>query len=183
MIRTYCAPDHVQSNSARSSSSSSLDSLSGSATSVSGSFDLFLAAPEDTLRSNAFRWHLATRNFFAWLHNKPLVGSDLGDAFIDLLDRMNFLRPHSDNTRDILSYARQVGYLDFNHRPEYALALLRLAEQFRLRDLWIETFAHCVGMNERLSSTPGFDVSLHSSNRVDSMLICSQRPQAESQRP
>lgn len=139
---------------------SSISSGSASCHSDQDNYDLYLPAPEEALRSEAFRWHIATRNFFAWLQDAPLVGMNLGDALVDLLDRMNHFRPNGNNTSDLLSYAGRIGYLNFIGCPEYALAMLRLAEQFKLEDLWIESFAHCVGMNDHLPNSAAYEVSL-----------------------
>ncbi|KAL1311710.1 hypothetical protein AAFC00_001811 [Neodothiora populina] len=119
--------------------------------------ELYIPAPVDKPRSGTFRWHLATRNFFAWIMSRPLVGMDLGDSLIDLLDRMHLFRPHADNLEDLFQYAKRVGYLNLVGCPEYALAFLRLAEHCQCRHLWINAFTHCVGMNDHLTDAPGFD--------------------------
>jgi len=91
---------------------------------------------------------------------KPLVGSSLSNALIDLLERMLILRPATtNNVDDCLAYAERMGYMNFAHSPDYALALLRFAEHFQLRDLWIDAFSHCVGMNDSLSLSSEFEVS------------------------
>jgi len=92
--------------------------------------------------------------------DKPLVGASLSTALIDLLERMLMLRSATiNNVQDCLAYAERMGYLDFSHSPDYALALLRFAEHFQLRDLWIDAFSHCVGMDDSLCLSPEFDVS------------------------
>jgi len=137
----------------------SLASDSGySSTSSVNDFDIYLPAPEDASRSDAFAWHLATRNLFAWMLDAPLVGSSLGKSLVDLLERMLTLRPATaDNVRDCLDYAESMGYMDFAHSPDYALAMLRFAEHFQLRDLWVDAFVHCVGMNDSLCISKEFD--------------------------
>ena len=121
--------------------------------------ELFIAAPEDSSREEAFRWHLTTRNFLAWMTKKPLVGRALGGALIDLLHRMQILRPNADNTGDLISYTKELGYMDFTHCPEYALGLLRFAEHYQIKSVWTDAFAHCVGMAEILHSSPEISVS------------------------
>ncbi|KAJ4286294.1 hypothetical protein N0V90_013328 [Kalmusia sp. IMI 367209] len=125
--------------------------------SASKKVELFVPAPEDTTREVSFRWHITTRNFFAFVFGKPLVGAHLGQAMIDLQERMHLYRSgRVDNQQDFLDYADAQGYRNFVDCPDYALAILYYAEHFKLRDVWIDAFAHCVGMNERLVLSPEF---------------------------
>jgi len=57
-----------------------------------------------------------------------------------------------------MSYLEDMGYLDFAHSPDYALAALYYAEHYELHDLWVDAFVHCVGMNDELSISPEFEV-------------------------
>lgn len=144
----------------RSSQSSDVMSDSGysSAASSDSPCDMFIPAPADSTRTDAFHWHITTRNLFAWMMNKPIVGASFGQAFIDLQERMLLLRPATtNNVFDCLAYAENMGYLEFAHSPDYALAFLRFAEQFQLRDLWIDAFCHCVGMKDSLCLSSEFD--------------------------
>ncbi|KAJ4358500.1 uncharacterized protein N0V89_003084 [Didymosphaeria variabile] len=119
--------------------------------------ELYIPAPEDTTREASFRWHIATRNFFAFVLGKPLVGDHLGQAMIDLQERMRLFRPgRVDNHQDFLNYVDAQGYRNFVDFPDYALAMLYYAEHYKLRDAWIDAFAHCVGMNEKLVLSPEF---------------------------
>jgi len=153
---TITAPAHDD------TSSSMSDSGYSSATSTDNLFELYVPAPDHASREETFLWHIATRNFFAWESDKPLVGATMGQALIELLQRMCLFRSDkADNVHDLLAYASRLGYLDFRECPDYALAFLHFAEHYRLRDLWIDAFAHCVGMNDRLCLSPEFDVCLH----------------------
>lgn len=88
------------------------------------------------------------------------MGASLGTALIDLLERLLLIRPATvQNLSECLMYAEKMGYLDFTHSPDYALSLLRFAEHFNLRELWIDAFAHCVGMNDSLSLSQELGVS------------------------
>ncbi|GAB7354033.1 hypothetical protein MBLNU459_g4616t3 [Dothideomycetes sp. NU459] len=143
---------------AHGSSSSLSDSGYSSASSPDNTFELYVPAPDYASREDAFQWHLATRNYFAWVSDMPLVGATLGKSLIDLLQRMTLFRSErADNMQDLLSYAHRLGYLDFRHCPDYALAFLCFAEHYRMRDLWTDAFAHCVGMNDKLCLSPEFD--------------------------
>ncbi|GAB7343950.1 hypothetical protein MBLNU457_1896t2 [Dothideomycetes sp. NU457] len=144
----------------RSSHSSDLVSDSGYSSAASSEIpcDMFIPAPDESTRSDAFHWHITTRNLFAWMMNKPIVGASLGKAFIDLQERMLLLRPATtNNVGDCLAYAENMGYLEFAHSPDYALAFLRFAEQYQIRDLWIDAFCHCVGMNDSLCLSSEYD--------------------------
>lgn len=124
-------------------------------------YELYIPAPEDFLREDAFQWHLTTRNFFAFIFNKPLVGTHLSTALIGLQERLQLFRSAepSQNQAALMKYANEVGYLNFTHRPDNALALLHYAEHYELKDLWVDAYAHCVGMNETLYLSAEYDVS------------------------
>jgi len=128
--------------------------------------ELFIPTPDHATRAEALTWHLTTRNFFAFLIGKPLVGSSLGDALIDLQERLDLVRPNDPNNHsDLMAYFERAGYLEFAHCPDYALALLHFAERFEMQELWIDAFVHCVGMNEMLTLSPEFAVSTPNSTR------------------
>ncbi|KAK7732577.1 hypothetical protein SLS63_004832 [Diaporthe eres] len=71
-----------------------------------------------------------------------------------------------DNKRDLLSYLDEEGYLDTRHQPNHALAILHVAENFELRDLYIDAFAHCVGMSEQLYKSPEYSATSNLAPRV-----------------
>ncbi|KAK4975564.1 hypothetical protein LTR66_010972 [Elasticomyces elasticus] len=140
------------------SSNSGSDSGYSSAIFPDGNQDIFIPAPQVLSRDDAFDWHITTRNFFAWMFNKPIVGAHLGKSLVDTLERMVLFRSDGvDNVRDFLAFAERMGYMDFVHCPDYALAMLYFAEHFQLQDLWTDAFAHCVGMNDILYSSAHFD--------------------------
>ncbi|OJD35413.1 uncharacterized protein BKCO1_170001 [Diplodia corticola] len=115
-------------------------------------YELYIPAPEGFMREEAFQWHQTTRNFFAFLFRKPLVGTHLGGAFVDLQERLHLFRSAQpkENQAAFMEYAEEVGYLNFTHRPDNALAMLYYSEHYETKDLWIDAYAHCVGMNETL---------------------------------
>jgi hypothetical protein len=115
------------------------------------SLNLYIPAPRNTNRGDSFDWHIATRNFFAFCCGKPLVGSGIGQAIISLTKRLQLWNAKGRNAiDDVTTYLGQMGYLDFTHCPDYALGALQFAETFQLEDLWLDAFAHCVGMNQIL---------------------------------
>lgn len=126
--------------------------------SESQTVDLYIPAPTDN-PTQASMYHTSTRNFFAWIFGKPLVGTDLGSSLIGLLNSMvEFRSSEVDNFQSVVDYIEGCGYLDMSNCPEHALALLLFAENFHLKDLWIDSFAHCTGMIERLPYCLGFQV-------------------------
>ena len=121
--------------------------------------ELFVPAPAHLGRDDALRYHLTTRNFFAWMFERPLVGARLGDALVDVYERMAAYRPGAEeNEDDFLAYIDAQGYTDFRDCPDHALAVLHFAEKFECADLWTDAFAHAVGMNESLFSSTEFCV-------------------------
>ncbi|TAQ85723.1 hypothetical protein B7494_g5946 [Chlorociboria aeruginascens] len=100
-------------------------------------FDLYIPPPPAVERWQAFIYHTATRNFFAWIFGKSSVGED--------------------NVQTIMDYIDMEGYADMRNQPEYAIAILFFAGHFRFKDLWVDALAHCAGMSERLYTSPGFE--------------------------
>lgn len=93
------------------------------------------------------------------MFGKPIVGDRLGFALVDLLNRMDQYRLYEGkNQDDILVYVDEQGYTDFRDCPDHALAILQFAEKFECRDLWIDAFVHCVGMNDQLDSSAELEV-------------------------
>ena len=103
---------------------------------------------------------------YNFLLGKPLVGDHMGQAFVDLQERLQHFRPsHANNHQDFLDYAENQGYRDLVECTDYALASLFYAEHYKLRDTWVDAFAHCVGMSESLVLSPEYVVCILSSDR------------------
>jgi hypothetical protein len=125
-----------------------------------GTINLYVPAPEEAGREDSFRWHITTRNFFAFVLGKPLVGYHMGQTFVDLQQRLHLFRPNlSTNHQDFLQYAEDQGYRDFVECTDYALASIFYAEHYKLREVWIDAFAHCVGMSDSVGLSPEYGVS------------------------
>lgn len=126
----------------------------------SGFYELYIPAPPSAERAKAMFYHIATRNFFAWLMGKPLVGNHLGGALVNLLNSMTDYRGSlSNNEQDILDYMDQEGYADMRNQPDYALAILYFADHFHFKNIWIDAYAHCAGMYEHLNKSIEYEVS------------------------
>jgi hypothetical protein len=121
--------------------------------------ELYIPAPEFASREESFDWHITTRNFFAYVLGQPLVGCQMGQAFVALLERMKMFRSqHVDNHRDFLEYADNQGYRDLVECTDYALASLYYAERYKSREVWIDAFTHCVGMGDSIVLSPEYAV-------------------------
>lgn len=127
--------------------------------------ELYIPAPPMADKEQSFAYHLATRNFFAWIFRRSVVGEHLGTALIGLLNSMaEFRGDDQDNIPDLISYLDEEGYLDIKCQPHQALALLNLSEFFQMRDMYIDAFSHCVGMSEELPYSPEYQVCLINAN-------------------
>ncbi|KAL8653771.1 MAG: hypothetical protein Q9210_001907 [Variospora velana] len=151
LLERYSAKHSVESPSTSSDHSLSPDEDYFLDPSPPAKHELFIPAPCGLSKEGAFRYHLTTRNFFAWMFEKPLVGHRLGDSLLSLLDRMNEFREDEDqNLDDILAYLDSQEYTDFRSCPDHALAVLQFAEKHELLELWRDSFCHCAGMSEEL---------------------------------
>ncbi|KAI1505444.1 hypothetical protein F5X99DRAFT_368005 [Biscogniauxia marginata] len=119
--------------------------------------ELFIPAPSQSDKKQSYNYHLATRNFIAFVLRRSMVGETLGTALITLVRSMcEFRTGDVDNVQDLMNYLDEEGYLYLKNQPCHALAMLHLAEVFQLRDLYIDAFAHCCGMSDRLFMGPGY---------------------------
>ncbi|KAI1097282.1 hypothetical protein F4804DRAFT_351847 [Jackrogersella minutella] len=121
--------------------------------------ELFIPAPPRLDKQLSYNYHLATRNFIAYVFGRSMVGEHLGPTLVTLLHSMHEFRTEDvDNVRDLMSYLDEEGYLNFRNNPTHALAAIHLAEFFQLRDLYIDAFAHCCGMSSQLPISPGYQL-------------------------
>ncbi|KAF2480742.1 hypothetical protein BDY17DRAFT_326621 [Neohortaea acidophila] len=118
-------------------------------------YELYIPAPPGLTKDQAFSYHLTTRNLLAYATGRPVVGEKLSVALINLWRR---LQDWQIPTRpaDFTAFLEKQGYLDYTENPEHALACLKLADDARIRDIWIDSFVHCVGMRERLDLSPEY---------------------------
>lgn len=117
-------------------------------------YELYIPAPSTLSREQAFDYHLATRNLLAYAVGKPVVGERLSTALSGVWQRMQDWDPKACSLDTFKSYCKAQGYFDLAENPEHALAFLKFAEDARLRDVWIEAFVHCVGMQHQLDASP-----------------------------
>lgn len=121
--------------------------------------ELYIPPPRKVNLEEGVRYHLAVRNFLAWIFRRSVVGEHLGTALIGLFESMQAFRCSGEaNEEDLIEYMDEEGYLDMRNQPVHALAVLHLAEHFELRDPYIDAFVHCAGMNDQLFQVPEYQV-------------------------
>lgn len=94
-------------------------------------------------------YHVGTRNYFAYLLNKSIVGEKFGSALAHLWTRIETWQPNDTSSETFQQYCAEQGYLNFAGNLDYAAAALFWSEQAHTRDVWIDAFAHCVGMYDQ----------------------------------
>ncbi|KAI4276536.1 MAG: hypothetical protein LQ337_002418 [Flavoplaca oasis] len=158
LLQNYSAKVNAESPSTASDNSSNSDQDYFNDPSPPAKHELFIPAPSGLSREASFRFHVTTRNFFAWMFEKPLVGDRLGDSLLSLLDRMNDFREDEDeNLEDVLAYLDSQEYTDFRSCPDHAIAVLQFAERHELLDLWRDSFCHGAGMGDELQSSVEYE--------------------------
>ena len=119
--------------------------------------EIYFPAPLNQSKTDTVRHHLTTRNVFALLMDKSLVGLNLFQALADLHERLEmYMPPESDNTSMIIDYIVSKGLDDVRNDPASAAGLLAWSEMpnVRWREGWREAFVHCAGMYSRLINVP-----------------------------
>lgn len=125
----------------------------------SAKVELYIPPPPMANKEESRRYHIATRNFFAWVLRRSMVGEHLGSTLINLLTSMGEFRfPGANNMNDLLGYLDEEGYLEMRNQPIHALGILHFAEHLQLRDLYINAFTHCVGMCDHLFAIHEYQV-------------------------
>ncbi|KAI0115241.1 hypothetical protein F4814DRAFT_314018 [Daldinia grandis] len=121
--------------------------------------ELFIPAPPRSDKHQAYKYHLATRNFVAYVFRRSMVGENLGAALITLMHSMHQFRLRDvDNVQDLMGYLDEEGYLNLRNNPAHAIAILHLSEVFQLRRPYINAFAHCCGMSDQLPTVPEYQL-------------------------
>ena len=139
--------------------------------------ELYLPAPLQSGLDATLDHHTTTRNFFAWLYNIPLAGRALGPSLIDLSERLDSYRSAEKerNRNELLSYAESQGYFDLRECVDHSLATLCFAEYLQEEHLWVDAFAHCVGLGHRgLSESIEYEVRSLPVPNCEGAYECSQ---------
>ena len=109
--------------------------------SLSGvSHKLYMDAPSAlTAKEAVLRHHLATRNFIAFLQQKPLVGMTLYEALTDLQVRLERYYANKQDCEELMkAYLVSTGLVNVSNEPRAALGLLAWSEDIRWHDGWRE---------------------------------------------
>ena len=126
-------------------------------------YEIYFPAPLDASRIDVLRYHVTTRNFFALLLAKPLVGLTFYQALIDLHQRLRLYMPGDPNCALIIIKCLMENSLhDVCNDPAAAAGLLAWSEDEGVcwQEGWREGFVHCSGMYSHLRGIPEFrDVS------------------------
>ncbi|KAF1824439.1 uncharacterized protein K489DRAFT_292754, partial [Dissoconium aciculare CBS 342.82] len=109
---------------------------------------LFVPPPVHASRDECHAYNLTTRNYFAFLMARPLVGTQLSTTLTDLWRRIQLWSPNASS--ELYEYCRAQGYTDVTGNPRLAVAMLALATEARWQAVWVDAFAHCVGMQSQL---------------------------------
>ena len=126
-------------------------------------YEIHFPAPDGASRVEILRHHITTRNFFALLLNKPLVGLTFYQALLDLHERLLTFMPRESNCIHVV-----IGFLTRNrlhnicNDPAAAAGLLAYSEDVEVHwpEGWREGFVHCSGMYTKLRELPEFrDIS------------------------
>ncbi|KAI1451065.1 hypothetical protein F5Y02DRAFT_14175 [Annulohypoxylon stygium] len=121
--------------------------------------ELFIPSPPRSSKQMSYKYHLATRNFIAFIFRRSVVGEHLGAALVTLMHSMfEFRSGDVDNVRDLMDYLDEEGYLNLKNNTIHSLAILHLAETFQLKDLYISAFAHCCGMSDQLPASTEYQL-------------------------
>ena len=125
--------------------------------------EIHFPAPDGASRTEILRHHITTRNFFAFLLNKPLVGLTLYQALIDLHERLLMLMPRDTNPTEMIRQFLMHNHLhNICNNPAAAAGFLAYSEDDEVQwpEGWREGFVHCSGMYTMLRGLPEFrDIS------------------------
>ena len=129
-------------------------------------YQIHFPAPDGASRQELLRYHLTTRNFFAVLLSRPLVGLTFYQALIDLHQRLQLYLPGDPNCALIIIRCLMENNLhNVCNDPAAAAGLLAWSEDEEIcwQEGWREGFVHCSGMYTQLRSMAEFrDVSFTS---------------------
>lgn len=132
-------------------------------------YEIHFPAPSDASRLDILRHHITTRNFFALLLAKPLVGLTFYQALIDLHQRLMLYIPQEPNCALIIIKCLMENSLhNVSNDPAAAAGLLAWSEDEEVcwQEGWREGFVHCSGMYGQLKDLPEFRDVSHTSRAL-----------------
>ena len=119
--------------------------------------EIHFPAPDGASRTEILRHHITTRNFFALLSNKPLVGLTFYQALIDLHERLLMVLPRESNCAKVMmDFLMRNGLHNICNDPAAAAGLLAYSQDDEVQwpEGWREGFVHCSGMYTKLRELP-----------------------------
>ena len=132
---------------------------------------IYLDAPSSISKMDILRHHVTTRNFFALLLNKPIVGYTYYQALVDLYERLQaYLLPSVDCAGLLITYLTINHLNDTRNDPGAAAGMLAWSEEANVSWAggWREGFVHSVGMYTSLIKLPeNRDISTESRTLLD----------------
>jgi len=129
-------------------------------------YEIHFPPPDEYLKVDVLRHHITTRNFFALLLKKPLVGLTLFQALVDLCSRLHLYLPKEVDCAEVMmQYMIDINLHNVCNDPAAAAGLLAWSEDPEVRWLagWREGFAHCCGMYTQVRGSPEFHDISHKS--------------------
>ena len=106
-------------------------------------YKLYMDTRSGGSKVDVLRHHVTTRNFFAFLLRKPLVGFTFYQALVDLHDRLEeYLSPDSDSAIALQSYLVLMGLVNVSNEPRAAAGLLAWSEDVSWNNGWREAYVH-----------------------------------------
>ena len=132
-------------------------------------YQIHFPAPDGASRQDLLRYHLTTRNFFALLLSRPLVGLTFYQALIDLHQRLQLYLPGDPNCALIIIKCLMENNLhNVCNDPAAAAGLLAWSEDEEIcwQEGWREGFVHCSGMYTQLRTMPEFRDVSHTSRAL-----------------
>ena len=107
-------------------------------------YKLYIDAHSGGSKVDVLRYHVTTRNFFAFLTRKPLVGFTFYQAIVDLHERLKeYLSPEVDSAVALQSYLVLIGLVNVSNEPRAAAGLLAWSEDVRWNNGWREAYVFC----------------------------------------
>ena len=102
-------------------------------------YKLYMDARSGGSKVDVLRYHITTRNFFAFLLRKPLVGFTYYQALVDLHERLDEYSPAGvDSAVALQSYLVMIGLVNVSNEPRAAAGLLAWSEDVRWNNGWRE---------------------------------------------
>ena len=102
-------------------------------------YKLYMDARSGGSKVDVLRYHITTRNLFAFLLRKPLIGFTYYQALVDLHERLDeYLPAGVDSAVTLQSYLVIIGLVNVSNEPRAAAGLLAWSEDVRWNNGWRE---------------------------------------------